>query len=860
MNHMRPIITIDEPPDWPQPPIEIYATEAIEPEPEPEKPGPVDPIQSLRAKLFDAGFKPIPLYSWNHPGTSPGKRPLGSGWQIEARQPTPFCVTHNAVPHALNTGILCDGLRGLDIDVDDAEIAGRVKALAIETFGDAPLRYRANSPRVTLVYRAAAGEPEKKSITGSFGKVEILGKGQQFAAFGRHHTGAELQWQRSLTEWPRDTLPAITETAVAAFLSAAATIIGADAPKATPDHQTEHAPSQFGPSADPLDIAAALAAIPNLTRDWDHWCRVGLATFAASGGSPEGFAAWAAWSSRCEAHDIAACRAAWAGYEKNPPDDIGVGTLIFLAKEARPGWTKPTEAAPSAGAALPDLVDHPGDLPATERAAMRRIEAVAVDLRLFDRGGDLIRLVAPPDKPIRFHPVTHHTITGLVHSVCRPVRLKENPKTKEIDVIPVTFPRRGAESMAESSEWKLPILDGVACAPLLHETGSIRTTNGYDPATRLWCENMPDVAVSPRPSRQDAATALRVIRTAFATFPFKDSARVTAFDADLVDLDQPPGNAESAFLHGLMTAICKPSLWLTPGLIVNAPQQSGAGSGKGLLISAICQIAYGAPPVSITAGHSADELEKRIVTSLMTASNAIFLDNANGLALTSSTLENVITERPAAARVFNTTGMKTLNSTAFVALTGNGLTVSEDMARRILICEIDAKMEDPESREFPDGRDGFLNGIRDRRGELLAAVLTVWRWGRQNEASLTRGKPFGSFETWAKWIRDPLLTLGCPDPVLAIAAAKARDPKRRQTAELFEAWWAAHDRLPMMAKDLCDEVKAILDPHNRGRQTIIAALTAKVDTRAAGYVLTKQDAPGAWGKATYRLEKTTVQS
>lgn len=210
--------------------------------------------------------------------------------------------------------------------------------------------------------------------------------------------------------------------------------------------------------------------------------------------------------------------------------------------------------------------------------------------------------------------------------------------------------------------------------------------------------------------------------------------------------------------------------------------------------------------------------------------------------------------------MFNTTGMKTLNSTAFVALTGNGLTVSEDMARRILICEIDAKMEDPESREFPDGRDGFLNGIRDRRGELLAAVLTVWRWGRQNEASLTRGKPFGSFETWAKWIRDPLLTLGCPDPVLAIAAAKARDPKRRQTAELFEAWWAAHDRLPMMAKDLCDEVKAILDPHNRGRQTIIAALTAKVDTRAAGYVLTKQDAPGAWGKATYRLEKTTVQS
>ncbi len=516
------------------------------------------------------------------------------------------------------------------------------------------------------------------------------------------------------------------------------------------------------------------------------------------------------------------------------------------------------DAAEAVARALdrPDLVDQPGDLPATQRAAMQLIEARAIDLRFFDRGGQLIRLVALPDAAVRFHPVSHHGITDLVHRVCRPIRVKENSKTGATEISPVTFSERGAKAMVDSADWRLPQLDGVAAAPLLAEDGAIRTANGYDPKTRLWCSEIPDVRVKARPTRQDAEAALRTIRRAFATFPFKDAHRITDNEVDLVDIDQPPGEAESAFLHGLLTAIAKPSLPLTPGILVNAPNTSGAGSGKGLLVNSVCEVAYGSPPVSITAGHSPDELEKRITSALMQAGSAFFLDNANGLDLTSATLENIITERPQMARILGGSGMAVLNSTALIAVAGNGLTVSEDMARRILICELDAKMEDPEAREFPDGRDGFLKSVKARRGELLAAALRIWRWGRQAKGKLNKGKPFGSFETWARWVRDPLLALGCYDPVLAIAAAKARDPKRRQIAELFETWWAAHDNLSMLAKDLSDEVKAILDPHGRGRQTIVSALNKKINSRSAGFVLTRQDAPGAWGKATYRLCKT----
>src|SRR5262249_27459242 len=153
----------------------------------------------------------------------------------------------------------------------------------------------------------------------------------------------------------------------------------------------------------------------------------------------------------------------------------------------------------------------------------------------------------------------------------------------------------------------------------------------------------------------------------------------------------------------------------------------------------------GLQPRAFTMGGETHELDKRLAAELIEAQPGLFLDNANGAALRSDTLASVLTERPARVRLLGKTQMVSLNSTAFIAVTGNGLTVSEDLARRFVYCELDAHCEDPESRPF---RSGFLNEINQRRAELLTALLTIWRWGRQNIADLDRGKPLGSFEDW----------------------------------------------------------------------------------------------------------------
>jgi len=325
------------------------------------------------------------------------------------------------------------------------------------------------------------------------------------------------------------------------------------------------------------------------------------------------------------------------------------------------------------------------------------------------------------------------TLNGVMneaHRIARPWRWVRTRGSSEMKRQDITLPERVAKLYLDYRDsWGLRPLDGITSAPLLRPDGTIRAAEGYDPETRLWCERVPAVTVQAAPSREEAAAALLRLRRWFRTFAFADAERVAEAGAPVpvVDIAKPPGADESAFLCALLTAVCRPCLWLAPGLLVRAPEYSGAGTGKGLLVRAICAIAFGARPVAMTAGATAEELDKRITAALMEAGATLFLDNVNSTALKSDVLASAITERPAAVRPLGRSATVQLNPTAFVAVTGAGLLLSEDMARRFLTVELDAGMEDPEARDF---RGDLLGDTLAARDALLADVLTIWRWGR----------------------------------------------------------------------------------------------------------------------------------
>ncbi len=243
------------------------------------------------------------------------------------------------------------------------------------------------------------------------------------------------------------------------------------------------------------------------------------------------------------------------------------------------------------------------------------------------------------------------------------------------------------------------------------------------------------------------------------------------------------------------------------------------------------------------------------------AGPCVFLDNFNAKNLTSDILASALTENPAMVRVFGHTKNVPLFTKTFIGITGNGVQVAEDMARRLLVCRLDSQMENPELRPF---KAGFLDSVFDRRSDLLTACLTIWRWGRQNE--IQHGKPLGNYEVWGEWCRDPLLALGCADPVERIIQIKATDPKRLQVQGVYEMWWVIHKGEEVRASEIGDEVKRLIDPNattgedgklKASRQRIAGWLGKHIGTRVGGYWLEEiKDEAGYRATTTYRLMRS----
>jgi hypothetical protein len=97
-------------------------------------------------------------------------------------------------------------------------------------------------------------------------------------------------------------------------------------------------PEDLPLKAKPQEIAAALGVIPNDDLGWDDWNRIGMATWRATDGSEEGFAAFDSWSRKSTKYDAIETDKRWKHFHHSPPDRIGAGTLFFEADNGSPGW------------------------------------------------------------------------------------------------------------------------------------------------------------------------------------------------------------------------------------------------------------------------------------------------------------------------------------------------------------------------------------------------------------------------------------------------------------------------------------------------------------------------------------------
>jgi hypothetical protein len=231
-----------------------------------------------------------------------------------------------------------NGLWGVDIDIDDAALAKRVAGVIEHHLGATPcVRSRPTSARLALLYRCDEPDAAYSSLSGNSGGVEFMtGPGHKLTSFGRHHKGGRIQW---LTGVPgnvhRDSLPVVTSAQVAVLIDALATsgVLG-KAKRSGSRAKTALTPAELLAST-PGDVARALADLPNEGASRQDWVKIGMAAFAASGGSDDALVAWIAWSNRHPAYpaDDEPCAEKWASFQDEPPNRIGWAWLLKRAEK-----------------------------------------------------------------------------------------------------------------------------------------------------------------------------------------------------------------------------------------------------------------------------------------------------------------------------------------------------------------------------------------------------------------------------------------------------------------------------------------------------------------------------------------------
>jgi hypothetical protein len=89
-----------------------------------------------------------------------------------------------------------------------------------------------------------------------------------------------------------------------------------------------------------LDLAEIVHAVPN-NCSWEQWNCIGMAVYAASGGSGDGLVIFDDFSAKSPRYDPHETASRWRNYRRSPPGRIGIGFLARLAREA--GWRPSTE-------------------------------------------------------------------------------------------------------------------------------------------------------------------------------------------------------------------------------------------------------------------------------------------------------------------------------------------------------------------------------------------------------------------------------------------------------------------------------------------------------------------------------------
>ena len=460
-------------------------------------------------------------------------------------------------------------------------------------------------------------------------------------------------------------------------------------------------------------------------------------------------------------------------------------TKQYTPKAKRTPSRRPQPPQP-ANSGLPSIIIDDrqlSDLTAQALAAVKRANSPP---STFVRSGCLVRVVHDEQDIPKIEPLDVARVRCRLTEVANFFTLRKSDGGYiQVGTNP---PKTLAENILAQEDWELPPLAGVVRAPILRGDGTICTTPGYDPTSRLMYCPDPSLNLRPVPEYpcgEEVRACVDILLQVIDEFPFVD--------------DASRANALAILFSILMRPVIKGHV---PLAIVDAPMQ---GTGKSLLITALAKIAVGnVSSESIPTKQNEDEWRKKITSILMTSASFVLLDNIpDNTTIDSPMLAATLTSREISDRLLGGNRIVTLLSRVVWAASGNNLRVTGDLPRRSYSIRLDANAERPWERTGFRIRD-LEQHIDEHRGNLLAAALTIIR------AWYTNGKPtipipsLGSFQEWADTIGSVLAFAGIPGFLTNLEQTQVvQDESAQEWTAFFDAWWERFGDRLQTADDIC---------------------------------------------------------
>jgi hypothetical protein len=267
-------------------------------------------------------------------------------------------------PDCVNTGIVCDNVAVIDIDIVDPEIAAERVARAKELFGPTPLIRIGRAPKLLLVYRVET--PHEKFSTPElfFGddidnkdmkvQVEFLGKVQQFVAYGIHpDTREPYYWpNQSPLDIPLADVPVVTLELLQQFKAETEQVLrtAGARPRGEIQDEIRERERQGGQAAGIRDgdkptrekVEDALNHIPNNV-DRRTYIAIGYSIYEAIGES--GWSLFNDWAKQHSSYDKKHTTSDWRSFRKGR--SITARTLFWHAGQR--GWKSKDRTSSSNG-------------------------------------------------------------------------------------------------------------------------------------------------------------------------------------------------------------------------------------------------------------------------------------------------------------------------------------------------------------------------------------------------------------------------------------------------------------------------------------------------------------------------------